>query len=84
MTIKRIHIDKGLIAQNVRRGTDHAVVTVQNRGRSKKARRVEFCCPKCGEVAGVLDQDAKQLSCGARVYIETTAPVILDGDEKIE
>jgi len=74
-TLKRIHIDKNLIYSNLKNGTDYPVVTVQNRGRSIKARTVE------GFGKWIISQDAKQLECGARLYIETRSPITIDGKD---
>ena len=73
-TIKRIHVDMHAIRRNMKHGTDEPICTVQNRGKSIKGHSVTFDGP-------ATMQQSKPLSCGARVWIETTAKITVDGNE---
>lgn len=70
-TVKRIHVDRRVLAQNRKDGGDRPAWTVQTSKGPYKARRVEVH----GYLVG--DQRMKQLSCGARMYLETRAAVEL-------
>lgn len=69
--VKRIHVNR----QALLRGED--AVTVQTSAGPVPARRAVIRC-ECGRMVGVLDQDAKPLSCGARLYVETFDEVEVD------
>lgn len=71
---KRIHVNKHVIARNRKHGTNDAVLTVQTSKGPVPSTKVIIKC-ECGREVAVMDQAAKPLSCGARVYIETTAEV---------
>lgn len=68
-TIKRIHVDKHILAHNRVNGTNKPAWTIQTSKGSFKASQVH--------VNGLssMVQGAKPLSCGARMYIETKAQV---------
>lgn len=68
-TIKRVHVDRRIIAQNRKNGTNEPTMTVQTSRGPIKGRRVTIY----GHM--VFDQEAKQLSCGARIYGETYAEI---------
>ena len=75
--IKRIHVNKHVIAKNLKHGTDLPVLTVKAGKRNIYGNCIEIQGPsvlvyaeKCG---------MKSLKCGARVYIETKAEVLVDG-----
>lgn len=68
-TIKRIHVDRRIMAQNRKHGTDLPAYTIQTSRGPIKAHLVEVV----GQL--VFDQSKKQLSCGARMYGETTSEV---------
>lgn len=68
-TIKRVHVDRRVIAQNRKDGGNRPAMTVQTSRGPVKARRVVI------HGTLVFDQRAKQLSCGARIYGETRAAV---------
>lgn len=74
--IKRLHVDQARIKANAKNGTDLPVLTVQAAGGPYKAHEVEIDGPS------KLVYDGRTLSCGAKVWIETTAEVttILRGD----
>ena len=69
--IKRIHINKHVIAANLKHGRDDPAVTVQLSTGPLRARNVEIKGP-----SNVVTGD-KPLSCGARIWIETQAEVTL-------
>lgn len=68
-TIKRLHVDRRIIAQNRKSGADEPAITIQTSRGSVKARRVNIQGP-CTFI-----QSAKPLSCGARLWVETRAAV---------
>ncbi len=67
--IKRIHVDRRILAQNRKSGKDLPAWTIQTSKGPIKARRVLVRGPTA------MVQGAKPLKCGARMYIETWAPV---------
>jgi Tfp pilus assembly ATPase PilU len=69
-TIKRIHVHQQIVRTNVKQGTDTPSVTVQWRGKSYKARDVIVR----GE-SRVMQRMHAPLSCGARIWIETTEEI---------
>ena len=69
--IKRIHVNQHLI-----RKQDPKPLTVQQSGRpSTTAAELEICDEEGNVVAVVHYRPEKPLSCGARVWIETTNEV---------
>lgn len=70
-TIKRIHVNQQMIRQNKKHGTKENVITIQWRNKSYRVKNAQI---KGGSTA-VYSPD-KPLSCGARVWIETTSEVI--------
>jgi len=77
--IKRIHIDQHRIKANLRDGTDLPVVTVQARGGPYKGHEVSIDGP-----SQVIYRGDDPLSCGARVWIESKAPVTIQVHEREE
>lgn len=82
MRIKRIHVNKQRIASNLKHGKNDPVLTVKCGRENHYGDYVEILGPsilvyaeKCG---------LKPLSCGARVYIETTARVKVNGTKAID
>ena len=71
LLLKRIHVDQHVIRANLKNGTQLPAVTVQARGGPYKAQSVEIM----GRSMVVTGE--KPLSCGARIWIETTAPVYI-------
>lgn len=78
--IKRLHVDQHRIKHNVKTGEHLPVLTVQAAGGPYKGHEVEINGPS------KLVYDGRTLSCGAKVWIETTAEVvvIVHEDEKEE
>jgi hypothetical protein len=70
-TIKRIHVNQQMIRSNKKHGTKENVITIQWRNKSYRVKHARI---KGGSTA-VYSPD-KPLSCGARVWIETTSEVI--------
>ena len=76
---KYIHVNRQHIAQNVKDGGNRPTLTVKTSKSNTYGHRVEIQGPST-----LIDGSYclnKQLSCGARVWIETHSPVIID--EKI-
>jgi hypothetical protein len=67
-TIKRIHVRRDLV-RKLAKGEDIPVLVVQTSKGPVYGREVSF------GLGAVLTQKRKQLSCGARVYVETKGEV---------
>lgn len=59
-TVKRVHVDRRIIANNAKTGANAPYYTIQTSQGSIKTRRVIAMLE--------FDQRNKQLSCGARAY----------------
>ena len=70
-TIKRIHVNQHMIRRNKVTGEKNNVITVQWRNRSYPVTTVSIN----GQSTAIYSPD-KPLSCGARVWVETTAEVV--------
>jgi len=70
-TIKRIHVNQHIIRSNKKTGAKEAVTTIQWRNKSYRCGTVEIRGP-----SKVFYSPDKPLSCGAHVWVETTALVI--------
>lgn len=77
--IKRVHVDQHRIKANLKNGTDLPVVTVQAKGGPYKGHEVTIDGP-----SRVIYRGEDPLSCGARVWIETTAAVTVQVNERKE
>jgi hypothetical protein len=73
-TIKRLHVDKHVIARNRKTGSNDPTITVQTSKGAHKARTVHVYGPSSFVQA---HGERKPLSCGARVWIETRAELVL-------
>jgi hypothetical protein len=69
-TIKRIHVDQHIIRRNKKTGEKNNVITIQWRGKSYKVRHAEI-----QGASQIIYSPDKALSCGAHVWVETTAAV---------
>lgn len=69
-TVKRIHVDRRVLAQNRKSGGDKPAWTIQTSKGPIKCSEWKLH----GVIQGSGPQD-KQLSCGARVYMVTYAKV---------
>ena len=70
--LKRIHINQHKIRSNKKNNTNEPVITVKTSKSNDYAHQVEVLGP-----SKVIYRPDKPLSCGAKVWIETTAEVIL-------
>lgn len=77
MRIKRIHVNRQRIAQNLKHGRADPVLTVKVGKENHYGHDVQIDGPSRLVNAEMCGR--KPLSCGARVYIETRAPVKVDG-----
>ena len=75
---KRIHINQHIIRKNNKEGTNDPVITVKTYKFNNYGSEVELLGP-----SKVIYSPNKPLSCGAKVWIETDAPVNVD-DMRIE
>lgn len=75
---KVIHVNRQNIAMNRKDDGSRPTLTVKTYKKNFKGSRVEILGPSV-----LLDSamcGRKQLNCGARVWIETTAAVVVDGE----
>ena len=72
-----IHVNQHVIKRNSKLGENNPVLTVKTYNSNTYAHTVEIQGP-----SRVVYSPNKPLSCGARVWIETTAPVILGGNHE--
>jgi hypothetical protein len=66
-----IHVNRQHIAKNAKDGGDRPVYTIKRGGKTMYAREVQIDGPSR------LIYNGKQLSCGARAWLETDAPLML-------
>lgn len=76
MAIKRIHINQHKIKANKKNGTNDPVITVKCGKTNTYGHEVEIQGP-----SKVVYRPNKPLKCGARVWIESDARVLVDGQE---
>lgn len=77
MKLKRIHVNRQRIAQNLKHGRSDPVLTVKVGKENRYGHDVEILGPS--RLVNAAECGMKPLSCGARVYIETKARVLVDG-----
>lgn len=77
-TLKRIHVNQHNIRSNGKGNPPLPVLTVKHKGKTL----VGNTCEILGE-SGIVYRPEKPLSCGAKVWVETRATIVLDG-ERIE
>ena len=70
-----IHVNKNVIAKNRDEGTNFPVLTVKRGGETTYAHEVNILGP-----SKIVHSPHKPLSCGARVWIETTSEIELVGE----
>ncbi len=75
MAKTRIHVNQHVIRRNAKTGAREPVLTVKQGRRNTYCHAVEIDGPSV-----VVYSPDKPLSCGARVWIETTAPVRTVGE----
>ena len=72
-TIKRIHVNQHNIKANAKEGLGLPVLTIKNRGETLVGDSVYINGPST-----VVYSPDKPLSCGARVWIETHADLVIN------
>ena len=70
----RIHVNQHNIRANLK-GADLPVITVKGYKSNRKTNKAEIIDADGGVVASVVYSPNKPLSCGARVWIETSLEV---------
>ncbi len=73
--LKRIHVDQTKIRDNVKKKKIDPVITVQTSNGTIQGNTIEIK----GESKVVYRPHDPLLNCGVRLWIETTAPVLVDG-----
>ena len=71
-TIKRIHVNQHMIRRNKTKGEHNNVITVQWRNHSYPVSALEIRGPSTA-----IYSPEKPLSCGAHVWVETKAEVVV-------
>ncbi len=74
--LKRIHVNQHLIRSNRRNGENVPPLTVKTSRSNVKAHEVVIDGP-----SRLVYSPERPLACGARVWIETNAPVIAIADD---
>jgi hypothetical protein len=69
-TIKRIHVNMHVIRYNNKTGERCSVITMQHGKKPMRVKGIKILGP-----SSVIYSPDKPLSCGARVWVETTAAV---------
>lgn len=75
--LKRIHVNQHVIRRNKKTGEREPPVTVKTSRGNYRAGSVRI-----EGVSDVVYSPDRALSCGARVWIETRAPVVVDADDE--
>lgn len=79
MPTTRIHVNKSVIASNIKHGTCEPPITVKTYKDNRYCHEVEIL-DNDGNVVARVVHSSKPLSCGARVWIETHNEVrVIDG-----
>ena len=73
--VKRIHVNKQVIAANRKYGRNDPVITIKHRGTNTYCHEVEILGP-----SKVIYRPEKPLNCGARVWIETYSDIRIKED----
>lgn len=73
--IKRIHVNQHNIRHNAKGEDQRPVLTVKTAGANHKGNRVKILGP-----SEVVYSPDKPMSCGAKVWIETTSEVEVDDE----
>ena len=79
MNTKRIHVNRNIIASNAKNGTNDPVITVKEGRSNRYAHIVEILGP-----SRMVYSPNNPLSCGAKVWVETEADVVLVNETKKE
>ena len=75
--IKRIHVNQHVIRDNKKTGSNNPVFTIKTSKHNHKANTVKVVDSN-GCVVLTLGYHKRPLSCGAHVWVETNANVILE------
>ncbi len=68
-----IHVNQHILRANLKQGTQEPILTVRTWKGSRRAHEVAILGP-----SRIVYSPHKPLSCGARVWLETTAKVVCD------
>jgi len=77
--LKRIHVNQHVIRRNTKTGEREPPLTVKTSRENYRVDSVRIEGP-----SNVVYSPERPLSCGARVWIETSAPVIIAADGENE
>lgn len=69
-TVKRLHVDKRVIMANLKHGRNDPPITIQTSKGSYKVHEAKIKGPST-----FVYRPDKPISCGARLWVETTAAV---------
>lgn len=72
--LKRIHVDRRILANNLKTGANEPAITIQLSSGAIKASRVRILSGMPRFIQAGIDS-IKPLSCGARVWVETKGAV---------
>lgn len=72
---KRIHVNQHIIKSNVKHEEDKPCITVKTYKSNDYGKKVDILDENDNIVASVVQKIDDPLSCGARVYVETTSKV---------
>jgi hypothetical protein len=72
-----VHVNLNVIRDNLRTGMCNPPITVKSRGQNVYAHAVEILGP-----SQLVYRPDKPLSCGARLWLETHAQVVCDGQPR--
>jgi hypothetical protein len=76
--LARIHVNQHNIRANIK-GAALPVITVKSGKSNQYGNRVDILDDEGNVVATVIYSPEKPLSCGAKVWIETRQPILVDG-----
>jgi hypothetical protein len=77
--LKRIHVNMHIIRRNQREGRRDAPLSIKTSRGNVKAHHVDILGPST-----LIYAPDKPLACGARVWIHTDSPLLVDvGDESL-
>jgi hypothetical protein len=78
--LKRIHVNQHVIRANQRKGTEFPPITVKTYRQNIKAHEVAIDGP-----SRLVYSPERPLACGARLWIETTASIVIrNGNDQTE
>jgi hypothetical protein len=70
----KIHVNLNVIRANAKHGRNDPVITIKQGKQNTYCHKVEILGP-----SAVVYSPCKPLSCGAKVWVETDADLIIDG-----